>query len=59
MVVAPNLVVIFAQFAFAGEMLEGMGRAAAIHCLIGVLLIRIALVQTALSIGLRSVRPTW
>jgi hypothetical protein len=60
-VVLINLLVIFAQFGLAGQMLGGRGSAVAIHGFTGVLLVLIALVQAALSIGLKakSIGPTW
>jgi hypothetical protein len=60
-VVLVNFLVIFAQFAFAGQMLGGNGSAVALHGYTGVLLVLIGLVQAALSIGLKAKRiaPTW
>jgi hypothetical protein len=60
-VVLINLLVIFAQFGLAGQMLGGRGSAVAIHGLTGVLLVLIAFVQAALSIVLKakSIGPTW
>jgi hypothetical protein len=60
-VVLINLLMIFAQFGLAGQMLGGRGSAVAIHGFTGVLLVLLALVQTALSIGLKtkSIGPTW
>jgi hypothetical protein len=60
-VVLINLLLIFAQFGFAGQMLAGRSTAIAIHGFTGVLLVLIALVQAALSIVLKakSIGPTW
>ena len=53
-VVLINLLVIFAQFGLAGQMLGGRGSAVTIHGFTGVLLVLIALVQAVLSIGLKA-----
>jgi hypothetical protein len=60
-VVLINLVVIFAQFSLAGQMLRGRVSAFTIHGFTGVLLVLIALVQAVLSMGLKakSIGPTW
>jgi hypothetical protein len=60
-VVLINLLVIFTQFGLAGQILGGRGSAVTIHGFTGVLLVLIALVQAALSIGLKANRigPTW
>ena len=60
-VVLINLVVIFAQFSLAGQMLSGRVSAFTIHGFTGVLLVLIALVQAVLSISLKAknIGPTW
>jgi hypothetical protein len=60
-VVLINLLLIFAQFGFAGQMLSGRYTAIATHGFTGVLLVLIALVQAALSIVLKAkgIGPTW
>jgi hypothetical protein len=60
-VVLINLLLIFAQFSFAGQMLAGSNTAVRFHGFTGVLLVLIALVQAALSIVLKakSIGPTW
>jgi hypothetical protein len=60
-VVLINLLLIFAQFGFAGQMLAGRSGAIAIHGFTGVLLLFIALVQASLSILLKakSIGPSW
>jgi len=52
-VVLINLLLIFVQFSFAGQMLAGSNTAVRLHGFTGVLLVLIALVQAALSIGLK------
>jgi hypothetical protein len=60
-VVLINLLLIFVQFSLAGQMLAGSNTALRFHGFTGVLLVLIALVQAALSIGLKvkSIGPTW
>lgn len=60
-VVALNLLIIFVQFGFAGQMLAGNDSAVAIHGVLGVTLILIALLQSTLSIALRAkgIAPFW
>ena len=60
-VVLINLLLIFAQFSFAGQMLAGSNTAVRFHGFTGLLLVLIALIQAALSIVLKAkgIGPTW
>jgi hypothetical protein len=60
-VVLINLLLIFVQFSFAGQMLAGSNTALRFHGFTGVLLVLIASVQAAVAIGLKakSIAPTW
>jgi hypothetical protein len=60
-VVLINLLLIFAQFGFAGQMLAGSSAAIRFHGFTGVLLVLIALIQAAVSIVLKAkgIGPSW
>lgn len=60
-VVVLNLLIVFVQFGFAGQMLSGSDSAVSLHGITGTLLVVVALVQTGISVALRAKRiaPTW
>jgi hypothetical protein len=60
-IVLINLLVVFIQFVFAGQMLGGSDSAVTTHGATGVLLVLIAVVQTTVSVFMRiqGVCPRW